>query len=100
MEIWLDESKGRQFGSPPLLAGQALLRPLRVSKLERIGAGTLIVIAAQHLTSRGIDQMVAIAGQAWHGLVDVVPVVGVDFFSKPTLDVPAGCRAAIEKSRH
>jgi hypothetical protein len=44
--------------------------------------------------------MIAIAGQAWHALIDVVPVVGVDFFSNPTLDVPAGCRAAIEKGRH
>ena len=44
--------------------------------------------------------MMAVAGQALQGLVDIVPVVGVDFFSNPTLDVPAGCRAAIEKSRH
>ena len=44
--------------------------------------------------------MMAVAGQAQQGLVDIVPVVGVDFFSNPNLDVPAGCRAAIEKSRH
>ena len=66
----------------------------------QLGARTLIVVGTQHLTSRGIDHVMAVAGQAQQGLVDIVPVVGVDFFSNPTLDVPAGCRAAIEKSRH
>jgi hypothetical protein len=66
----------------------------------QLGARTLIVVGTQHLTGRGIDQVMAVAGQAHQGLLDIVPVVGVDFFSNPTLDVPAGCRAAIEKGRH